>query len=146
VPRQREEVFAFFADAFQLEAITPPWLNFRVFAPGPIEMKAGQLIDYRLRLRGWPIAWRTLISEWEPTRRFVDEQVRGPYRFWRHEHVFTEFESGTLVEDTVDYAVPGGGLAHWLVVRGDLLRIFQFRGRTLRRIFGASDGAPIPFQ
>ena len=110
VPQPREEVFDFFADAFNLEAITPPWLNFSVKTPAPIAMETGTLIDYRLRLHGIPITWRTLISVWEPPFRFVDQQLRGPYRLWHHEHTFEELDGGTLVRDTVDYAVPGGPL------------------------------------
>src|SRR5918997_5030628 len=78
------EVFEFFADALNLEAITPAWLSFRVITPGPIEMRPGALIEYRLRLHGVPVRWLTRIEVWEPGRRFVDVQVRGPYRLWHH--------------------------------------------------------------
>ena len=131
IPHPREHVFTFFADAFQLEAITPPWLNFHIVTPAPIAMKSGALIDYRLKLRGIPINWRTRISEWEPPYRFVDEQLHGPYRWWRHEHLFEEEEGGTRVIDKVHYGVPGGWLTHEMLVRSDLERIFTYRQEKL---------------
>jgi ligand-binding SRPBCC domain-containing protein len=132
LPRALDPVFAFFADASNLDALTPPWMHFRILTPLPLEMRAGALIDYRLRLHGFPISWRTEITAWDPPRRFVDEQRRGPYTHWRHEHVFTETDEGTLVEDRVRYLLPGGGLAHALLVRRDLERIFRYRQEQVR--------------
>lgn len=135
VPRERGEVFDFFGDALNLESITPPWLHFHVLTPRPIAMHAGALIDYRLRLHGVPLRWRTKITAWEPCERFVDEQLVGPYRFWRHEHTFTEVAGGTLVRDQVDYAVPGGAFLHWLLVRRDVAKIFAYRRQVLQHHF-----------
>jgi len=90
IPRRRDEVFAFFADASNLEAITPPFLHFRILSPLPIEMRPGARIDYALSLGGVPLMWRTRITEWEPGVIFVDEQETGPYRLWRHTHQFEE--------------------------------------------------------
>lgn len=135
LPRRREEIFPFFADARNLEAITPPFLRFVVLTPAPIEMRAGTVIDYKLRIHGLPVRWRTLISAWEPPVRFVDEQVRGPYRQWIHEHTFEEREGGTLMRDRVRYRVPGGALIDRLFVRRDVERIFAFRRDTLMRHF-----------
>lgn len=143
LPRPIGEVFAFFADAVQLETITPPFLQFRVETPQPIDVREGTLIDYRLRLHGIPVRWRSKISVWEPPHRFVDEQVRGPYRKWHHEHTFRESNGGTLVGDRVEYALPGGPLVHALFVRRDLERIFAFREKTLRQIFAAASTAPL---
>ena len=126
----REELFPFFADAGNLEAITPPWLGFRILTPRPIEMRAGTLIDYSLRLHGIPLRWRTRITEWNPPFDFVDEQLSGPYRLWRHRHEFETRGERTLMRDTVDYALPLGPLgrfAHWAWVRRDLDTIFDFR-------------------
>ena len=142
LPRPRKEVFAYFADAHKLEEITPPWLNFRVVTPAPISMHVGTLIDYRLRLHGIPLSWRTLISVWEPPFRFVDEQLRGPYRLWHHEHIFEEVDGGTLVRDIVDYAVPGGPLIHGLLVRRDVERIFEYRAEVLKRSFQTPEPTP----
>ena len=137
LPRPPDEAFAFFADAFNLEAITPPWLGFRVITPGPIEMSAGTLIEYRLRLHGVPVRWLTRIEEWEPPRRFVDVQVRGPYRHWRHTHSFEPAEDGgTVMRDEVRYALPLGrlgSLAGTLFVRRDLERIFDYRRDAVAR-------------
>lgn len=138
--RPVEEVFPFFADARNLQAITPPWLDFQVLTPGPVEMRAGALIDYKLRIRGVPLRWRTHIKEWVPPHRFVDEQVRGPYRQWIHEHTFTARDGGTLARDVVHYAVPGGALVDRLFVRRDVERIFAFRRATLARRFGGHSG------
>ena len=135
LPHPRDRVCDFFSDAFQLEVITPPWLHFRVLTPAPIRIEAGTLIDYRLRLHGIPIRWQSRISIWEPPCRFVDEQMRGPYRRWYHEHTFENADGGTLCRDHVHYAVPGGRLIDALVVRRDLSKIFSYRQKKLRRLF-----------
>jgi len=129
------EVFRFFSDAANLEHLTPPWLGFEVLTPAPIEMAPGALIDYRLRWRGVPLRWRTEIEIWEPTRRFVDRQIRGPYRLWRHEHLFEEHRGGTMVEDRIEYAAIGGRLAHWLAVDRDVEKIFAYRRQALESVF-----------
>ncbi len=136
VPRPRSEVFAFFADAGNLQELTPPWLRFEILTPGQIEMRPGALIDYRLHLRFIPIRWRTRITVWEPPHRFMDEQLRGPYRLWLHEHTFEEDGDGTLCGDFVRYAVPFGALANRLVVARDVRKIFAYRERRLKEIFG----------
>jgi len=136
LPRQLPEVFRFFADAGNLQAITPNWLNFSILTPEPIEMRAGAIIDYRLRVRGFPMRWRTEISAWEPPHRFVDEQRRGPYRTWIHEHRFVARADGTEVVDEVKYRPPGGWLADRLFVRRDVEKIFRHRQAKLRDIFG----------
>ncbi len=140
--RPRSEVFPFFADAANLDVLTPPWLHFRIVSPLPIEMRAGALIDYRLRVHGIPIAWRSEITAYDPPRRFVDEQRRGPYRSWRHEHLFHEDADGTLVEDRVRYRTWGGRFVHELLVRRDLDAIFRFRQARLRERLEHS--RPIP--
>lgn len=133
--RPRGEVFTFFSDAANLEAITPPWLNFHILTPPPIVMRAGALIDYRLRVHGLPLRWRTRIVVWEPPFRFVDEQLRGPYRRWVHEHTFEERDGGTLCGDRVEYDVPGGRLIERLFVRRDVERIFAHRKERLTEMF-----------
>lgn len=130
------EVFAFFAHARNLERITPPWLRFSVLSEDPIDMAAGTVIDYRLRLRGVPLRWTSRIELWQPGRAFVDRQVHGPYRLWEHRHEFTEVEGATVVGDRVRYALPLGPLgtaAHMAFVRRDLERIFDFRRDAVRR-------------
>ncbi len=135
LPRPQEEVFAFFADAGNLEAITPPWLNFRIVTPQPIHMEAGTLIDYKLRIRGLPMHWRTRISAWEPPFRFVDEQIRGPYRTWIHEHTFEADGDETLVRDHVRYDMPFLFLLDRFIVRPDVERIFAHREKRMRELF-----------
>ena len=135
LPGPLREVFAFFADPQNLETITPPWLQFEIKTRGPVEMRPGALIDYRLRLHGVPLAWRSEITVWDPPRRFVDVQVRGPYRLWCHQHLFEECHGRTLVHDHVDYAVPGGRLVQKFLVARAVGRIFEFRRRKLEDIF-----------
>ena len=135
LPHRRDEVFHFFADAFNLETLTPPWLKFEVLTPRPIVMHVGLQIDYRLRLRGLPLRWRSEITAWEPPGRFVDEQRRGPYRAWIHEHTFEERDGGTLARDRVQYAVIGGQLVNHLFVRRDVEKIFHFRREKLQELF-----------
>jgi ligand-binding SRPBCC domain-containing protein len=141
LPLPPEELFPFFADAANLDAITPPWLNFRIVTPQPIEMRPGTLIDYQIRVRGLPMRWRTLIKEWQPPHRFVDEQLRGPYRQWIHTHTFEPRDGGTLARDCVSYAVPLDWLAHRWFVRPDIERIFQYRAEALRTRFGSRRSA-----
>ena len=136
LPVPREKVFPFFADARNLEAITPPWLNFQILTPGEIPMRVGAIIDYQLRLRGFPVRWRTEITGWNPPESFVDEQRRGPYRLWRHTHTFQDQNGGTLCLDRVEYAVPGGALINRLFVRQDVAKIFRYRAETLKKLFG----------
>ena len=140
VPRPRAEVFAFFADAKNLERITPSFLSFRILSPLPLDMRAGTLIDYRVSLRGLPMKWRSKITKWEPPERFADVQVRGPYREWTHTHAFDERDGGTLVVDTVQYCWRGpdfiGSAVNRLLVAPDLTRIFLFRHDALQDAFG----------
>jgi ligand-binding SRPBCC domain-containing protein len=143
VPRPLPEVFAFFADAGNLQRITPPWVDFRIETPPPIAMHAGALIDYRLRVRGVPVRWRTEITDWQPPHRFVDTQLRGPYWRWVHTHRFREAPGGTVVEDDVDYAVPGGWLVDRLFVQRDVRAIFLHRQRAILDAFGAAPDTPL---
>jgi len=136
VPRPLDELFPFYADAHNLERITPPWLHFRVLTPGPLEVRRGTLIDYRLRLHGVPFGWRTEIAAWEPPVRFVDRQLRGPYRLWEHEHTFAAHGERTRVVDTVRFAAPLGRLVG-PVVRHEVERIFAYRGTALTELFEA---------
>jgi ligand-binding SRPBCC domain-containing protein len=138
LPVARAQVFPFFADARNLERLTPPSLRFEILTPGAIRMGAGAIIDYRLRISGIPVRWRSRIELWEPPFRFVDLQVQGPYAFWRHTHTFDETREGTMMRDRVEYALPFGplgALAHRLFVARRLDDIFAFRGRVVREQF-----------
>lgn len=137
MPRPLEKVFGFFSDAGNLELLTPPWLRFQILTPRPIEMHPGRLIDYRLRLRGFPIHWQSEITVWEPPNRFVDEQRRGPYKTWIHEHVFEERNGKTVVIDRVQYDHYGGTLVNRFLVARDLDRVFAYRRKKLMELFGS---------
>lgn len=130
-----ETVFPFFADAGNLEAITPPLLGFQVTTPRPIAMRAGALIEYRLRIHRVPVRWRTRIESWDPPRSFVDTQLRGPYKLWHHTHTFEpQGPDRTLMTDTVRYAIgfgPLGRIAHTLFVRRDVEAIFDHRAAVI---------------
>ena len=136
--RPRDEVFEFFSDALNLEEITPPWLRFRVVSKLPIDMHRGAEIEYRLKIHGVPVGWRSRITVWDPPYRFVDEQVRGPYRMWIHEHRFFEDSGGTLCQDNVSYLSRGGTLINVLFVERDIHKIFAHRSDRLQKIFGES--------
>jgi len=138
LPRPLAEIFSFFADAANLELLTPPWLNFHILTRGRLELRAGTLIDYQLRVHGLPMRWQSEITAWEPQRRFVDEQRRGPYRLWQHEHTFEPDAGGTLCGDTVRYAVLFDFPVHGLLVRPDIERIFDFRAQKMRELFSAT--------
>lgn len=135
LPRRPQEIFPFFADARNLETITPPWLKFHIIPPLPVELNTGSLIDYRLRVHGLPLRWQSEITVWEPPHRFIDEQRRGPYRLWVHEHCFEERENGTMVIDHVQFIAPGGWLVEKLFVRKDIERIFAFRRQKMTELF-----------
>jgi ligand-binding SRPBCC domain-containing protein len=132
LPVSIERAFAFFADAWNLERITPPWLAFRIRTRRPLDLREGTLIDYRIGLHGMPIPWRTRIDVWQPGVRFVDRQVIGPYRWWRHEHRFEAAAGGTRVLDHVEYLPRVAWLSRrW--VRRDVERIFAYRREALIR-------------
>lgn len=134
LPLGRDELFPFFADAANLEAITPDFLHFRITSPQPVEIAAGTIIEYRLQLFGIPFHWQTLIEAFEPPGRFVDCQLRGPYKLWRHTHEFVENDEGTLMIDRVDYQLPWGPLGwlvHRLFVRSTLEQIFDYRRQRI---------------
>jgi len=132
LPLPPEQLFEFFGDAGNLNALTPP----------PIVMRQGALVDYRLRVRGIPVRWRTRINVWQPPHRFVDEQIRGPYRQWIHEHTFEARDGGTLACDLVRYAVPLDWLTHRWLVRPDIEKIFRFRSEAMRKRFAQAQPSP----
>lgn len=145
LPLRPETLFTFFGDARNLERITPDLLGFKVLTREPIHMHAGTLIDYKLRVRGIPIRWRTRIEAWDPPHRFIDTQLRGPYKIWRHTHTFTAEDGGTRCVDRVRYRPPGGPLApliNKLAVQRDVAKIFEHRARWLAEHFGSSAADP----
>ncbi len=135
IRRPLAEVFDFFSKAENLEVLTPAFIKFSILTPPPIQMRVGCLIDYRIYVRGIPLKWRTEILAWEPPFRFIDKQLKGPYKLWEHTHTFSEKPEGTLVEDYVKYKVFGGSLIERLFVRPDISKIFRFRQQKLLELF-----------
>jgi ligand-binding SRPBCC domain-containing protein len=135
LPGPPETVFPFFADAGNLGKITPPWLNFKILTPLPIEMRTGTMIKYRLRLHGIALRWQSNITVYDPPHRFVDEQLCGPYKKWIHEHTFTRCVDGSKMRDFVQYDLIGGRLINFLFVRREVRRIFLYRINTLLHLF-----------
>jgi ligand-binding SRPBCC domain-containing protein len=146
VGKPPERVFPFFARPENLALITPPSLDFRLLTPSPVGMERGRTVDYTIRILGMPVRWRTLISEYDPPRQFVDEQLSGPYCFWHHTHSFEAQGDGTLIRDRVRYALPlfliglGRDLVHRLYVRRELEAIFDYRRDVFASLFGGEDG------
>lgn len=141
IERPIDEVFAFFSRAENLEELTPPWLHFRILGVDPNPIRKGTLIRYSLRWRVFPIRWTTEIVEWYPPHRFVDLQLKGPYRLWHHEHRFIPEGNGTRMFDEVRYELPFGilgNLVGWLKVRSDVEGIFAYRKQAIQRVL-ASD-------
>jgi uncharacterized protein (TIGR01777 family) len=130
LPASAEEVFRFFSEAKNLEQITPPTLNFNVLNVSTPQIQKGTLIDYKLKIHGFPVKWRTLIDDWKPAEKFVDTQIKGPYQLWHHTHFFESLGSGTLMTDRVRYKLPMGFIG-WVVaglwVKSDVEKIFEFR-------------------
>jgi uncharacterized protein len=137
LPAPLARVFAFFSDASNLERFAPPWAGLRMTTPQPVEMRAGAIIEYTLRVRGVRVAWKSMVSEWVPGVRFADVQVRGPYLLWRHTHEFVETEGGVIVRDRIDYALPFAPLSNFALpaVRRDIESVFAFRRRAVEEIF-----------
>jgi ligand-binding SRPBCC domain-containing protein len=133
-----EQVFAFFSRPENLQEITPPWLSFQIVS-AERELHTGSLIEYRLKVHGLPMRWKSEISEWDPPHRFVDTQLKGPYALWRHQHTFVEENGGTRIRDQVDYALPFGVIGevvHTLMVRRDVESIFAYRQKRLLELLG----------
>jgi ligand-binding SRPBCC domain-containing protein len=141
IPHPLSEVFPFFSDHRNLEAVTPEDLDFTILTPGPVSMEVGLLIDYRIKLGGIPFRWQSEITVWEPPHRFVDEQRKGPYRKWIHEHRFEEVGNTTRMIDRVDFRSPGGALAHRLFVNRKVRQIFLHRTKVMGEIFPDHDRA-----
>jgi len=147
LPWTPAELFPFYGDAGNLEVLTPDFLRFEVVTPRPIEMKPGAIIDYRLKVRGLPIRWRTRIAEWEPDTHFIDEQIRGPYKKWYHMHRFEPVAKGTRVIDQVNFRPKGGPLTYHMFVKRDVEKIFGYRQQLLKQMFGSRDGeSPAQYQ
>lgn len=144
VPVPRPKVFAFFSDPANLQCLTPPWLSFRILTPEPLPRGEGALFEYRLRVRGLTLRWRTLIEEWRESERFVDRQVLGPYALWHHTHIFEELPGGgTRIIDRVRYRAPFGILGRLvtiLVLRRDVERIFAYRQAVIAELFKVPSG------
>jgi ligand-binding SRPBCC domain-containing protein len=145
IPRPRDEVFAFFSDASNLQRITPPFVGFEIVTRGPLVIEAGTCIDYRLKLYGIPVRWKTRIETFVPGALFTDVQVSGPYRRWHHTHAFTDMDVGTRMDDTVDYELPFGllgAIARALFVARSLEKIFDYRAEQIRAMFGPPGEGP----
>jgi ligand-binding SRPBCC domain-containing protein len=140
--RPLTEVFDFFSKAENLNQVTPPDLHFHILTPSPIPMNVGTLIDYRIKLMGIPFYWRTTISTWEPPYRFIDQQLRGPYIFWHHEHIFEEKGDHVLMTDLIHYLSPGWvlePLIDRLLVKKQLEKIWAYRDTRFKELFGKKE-------
>lgn len=128
-----DEVFHFFSVAENLNLLTPANLKFKILTPQPIVMRVGTIIDYQIRLRGIPMNWRTEITEWEPGRKFADNQLKGPYKKWHHTHSFEPIDGGTRMHDRVEYDLPFGVLGELVhpFIRRDVERIFGYRTQVI---------------
>jgi ligand-binding SRPBCC domain-containing protein len=143
VPRPLVEVFAFFENPENLGTLTPPSMAMIILTPGPMVMKTGMVIDYAVRIVGLRHRWTSLIAAYDPPHGFADVQLKGPYSFWHHTHLFRETDGGTLIRDEVRYILPFGIIGRWIggpVVRRQLQRIFNYRAGVVRQLFGS----PVP--
>ncbi|MDQ3021717.1 MAG: SRPBCC family protein [Bacteroidota bacterium] len=138
IKKNIDEVFKFFSKAENLNQITPPLLGFKIIN-SPEEMKKGSLIDYKIKLNGITFNWQTEITKWDPPYYFEDTQIKGPYKMWVHEHKFEEKDEITFMTDIVNYLSPGGifeFIPHKLIVKKKVESIFDYREKSLKKIFG----------
>lgn len=133
--RPLSEVFEFLSDATNLNAITPRWVKYKILTPMPVEMREGAIFDYSIRIRGFPVRWRTEITEWSPPNSFTDTQVRGPFKRWRDRHIFTELDEGiTRVENDVHYSVLCGALTCSPFVHRGLIAVYRHEQESMHRL------------
>jgi ligand-binding SRPBCC domain-containing protein len=132
------DVFEFFNRPENLEILTPPFLRSNMMTPRPVPMHTRSVIDCSLRIHGFPVHWRTLITDHDPPSRFVDVQLKGPYRLWHHQHLFRELEAGTEIQDLIHYVVPCrflGNPVNRTYARRDIQTLFEYRRRKIYDIF-----------
>ncbi len=136
VPLPRSQVFNFFSLAENLEILTPPWLNFHILKKSTEKVQTGTLIDYKLKIHGVPVKWKTLISDWNPDYSFVDNQLKGPYKKWHHLHTFTDVHGGTLISDHVTFENPGWIFGKLIdpLIKKDVTQIFNFRKNKIKEL------------
>lgn len=129
----------FFSSPQNLEVITPEKMKFRVLTEQPAAMYEGLMIAYKVSpVLGIPLGWITEIKTVRDGVFFVDEQRKGPYKIWHHEHHFEAVEGGVLMTDIVSYTLPLGFLgkfAHWLFVRKQLEGVFEYRFQKVEEMF-----------
>ena len=138
IPHPINRVFGFFSKPENLEKITPNTLHFKILADLPIDMKVDQEIDYKIRIRGIPMRWRSKILSYDPPNSFIDEQIKGPYALWHHTHNFIEKDGGTYIHDIVKYKIPYGFIGRFLNkvwISKDLNSIFSYRKHEIAKFF-----------
>lgn len=140
LPISKEEAWDFFSSPKNLREITPDELDFVITSDLPERMYPGMIVTYKVRpLFGIPVSWVTEITQVQEPNFFIDEQRFGPYKLWHHQHHFTETDEGLLCEDIVHYGLPFGifgRMAHPIIVKGQLEKIFNYRFEFLEKKFG----------
>lgn len=138
LPNKREEVFAFFQEAKNLESMTPPWVKFKILRQSTTDIQKDTVFDYKIKVHSLPLKWRTRIIKWAPPEVFSDNQEKGPYALWYHTHKFVECRGGTMMTDTVKYKVPLGILGYIFIrpfVKSDVEKIFAYRTKVIKEKF-----------
>lgn len=139
VPHKVDQVFGFFSEAKNLQEITPPWLEFKIKGMSTDSIQKDTHLDYQLKIHEIPVKWTTLITHWEPNKKFQDVQLKGPYDQWHHTHTFETLGDGTLVTDRVQYRVPLGFLGQAVggfFVKRDIEKIFEYRKKKIESLLG----------
>jgi ligand-binding SRPBCC domain-containing protein len=136
-----EEVWDFISSPENLKDITPAYMGFKISTKDlPGKIRKGLIIEYRIKpLLGISMRWVTEITDVKEGKYFVDEQKRGPYSYWRHQHFIEKAENGVLMTDIVTYKPPFGllgNIANWLFIGNRLREIFEYRRQVLEKRFG----------
>lgn len=139
LPTSLDKAWDFFSSPGNLNEITPEDMDFRITSDVPDTMYEGLIITYVIKpFMGIPMEWVTEITKIRKPYLFIDEQRKGPYKFWHHEHHFEEVDGGVLMTDILYYEVgkgPLGPIAETVFVDRKVRGIFDYRNKKLQSLF-----------
>ncbi len=146
LPISLDEAWLFFSSPKNLNELTPEDMSFEILSGADEKAYAGQIITYRIRpIMNVPMTWVTEITHCVERKYFIDVQRFGPYKFWHHQHHFTEIPEGVVMTDILHYALPFGWIGRllgWLFIHRKVQSIFDFREEKLHSLFDKKQQQP----